>query len=60
MLGPIPFEELLAEDVRVAQHKRDEDESWAAEPTIILGIPRIKTIKVATLGPVLHKRFKYG
>ena len=60
MFGPIPHENLLAEDVRVAKRNRDEDEEWAAEPTIILGVPKIKSIRVATLGPILNERFKYG
>ena len=60
MFGSIPHENLLAEDVRVAKRNRDEDEEWAAEPTIILGVPKIKSIRVATLGPILNERFKYG
>ena len=59
MFGPEPFEEMLAEDVRAAKRNRDDDIEWAAEPTIILGIPRITSIKVASLGPHLSKRFKY-
>jgi len=60
MFGPIPHENLLAEDVRVAKRNRDEDDEWAAEPTINLGVPKIKSIKVRSLGPILNERFKYG
>ena len=60
MFGPIPHEDLLAEDVRVAKRNRDEDDEWAAEPTINLGVPKIKSIKVRSLGPILNERFKYG
>ena len=59
MLGPMPYEEMLAEDVRAAKRNRDADIEWITEPTIDLGIPRIKRIKVASLGPHLHKRFRY-
>ena len=60
ILGPTPHEELLAEDVRNAKRMRDEEDECSIEPNIILGIPRIKSIKVSSLGPILKRRFICG
>jgi len=56
-IGPIPYEQLLEEDLSRAKRMRDEDAEWFHEPCIILGKPRIKSIKVSSLGPALKKRF---
>ena len=60
ILGPSSYEELFAEDVRNAKRMRDEDDECSIEPNIILGIPRIKSIKVSSLGPILKRRFICG
>ena len=59
-LGPTSYEDLFAEDVRNAKRRRDEDDECSIEPSIILGIPRIKSIKVSSLGPILKRRFICG
>ena len=51
------FEQLLSEDRNRAKRKRDESDELGHVPTIILGKPRIKTIKVASLPPSLKRRF---
>ena len=60
IIGPASYEALLAEDVRNAKRMRDEDDECSIEPTIILGVPKIKTIKVSSLGPIVMKRFICG
>ena len=55
--GPKSYDEMLAEDDRKAKRVRNEDDEWFEEPTICLGIPRIKSIKISSLGPILKKRF---
>ena len=60
IIGPASYEALLAEDVRNAKRMRDEDDECSIEPTIILGVPKIKTIKVSSLGPILKRRFICG
>ena len=59
-IGPHSYEALVAEDLRNAKRRRDEDDESSHEPNIILGIPRIKTIKVSSLGPILKRRFICG
>ena len=59
-IGPHSYELMVAEDRRNAKRRRDEDDEYSFEPNIILGIPRIKTIKVSSLGPILKRRFIYG
>ena len=51
------YEDMLAEDVRLAKRARDEDVEWMSEPSIVLGTPMIKSIRVSSLGPILKKRF---
>ena len=36
-----------------------EENEWMNEPTIELGIHRIKTIRIAFLGPILRSKFVY-
>ena len=60
-IGPLSYEQMLAEDVRAAKRSRnDDDDEWITEPTITLGVPKIKSIKVSSLGPILKKRFICG
>ena len=56
-IGPSSYDELLAEDLRRAKRKRDEDDEWEHEPFFFLGKPRIISIKVSSLGPALKRRF---
>ena len=55
--GPITYEQLLEEDQCRVKRKRTEDDEWLAKPGIELGIPRIKSIRVASLGPGLKRKF---
>ena len=55
--GPPSYTDMLAEDERNAKRIRKDDDEWFTEPTICLGVPRIKTIKLSSLGPILKKRF---
>ena len=55
--GPLSYTDMLAEDERNAKRIRKDDDEWFTEPTICLGVPRIKTIKLSSLGPILKKRF---
>ena len=54
---PNSYEEMLEEDLQRAKRNRDEEDEWEHEPSILLGTPRIKSIKVSSLGPVLKRRF---
>ena len=56
-IGFTSYEDMLAEDVRSAKRARDEDVEWMSEPSIVLGTPMIKSIRVSSLGPILKKRF---
>ena len=56
-LGPFTYEQLLEQDITSAKRTRDEDKEWISEPTIVLGIPKIKSIRVSSLGPILKRRF---
>jgi len=51
------YEMLLVEDQGRAKRKLDEAMDWTCEPTIILGKPRIRSIRVASLCPPLKRRF---
>ena len=51
------YEQLLEEDLQRAKRTRMDDDEWAVEPAIILGYPRTKSIRVASLGPALKRRF---
>ena len=55
--GPLSYDKLLEEDLSRAKRAREDHDEWIAEPAIILGKPTITTIKVASLCPVLKKRF---
>ena len=56
-IGPSSYEDLLAEDVRNEKRSRDEEDECTFEPCITLGIPKIKSIKISSLGPILKRRF---
>ena len=53
----MPFELMLAQETERAKRTRQDEDDWLHEPTIDLGIPRIKSIRVASLGPNLRKKF---
>ena len=53
----MPFELMLAQETERAKRTRNEEDDWLREPTIDLGVPRIKSIRVASLGPNLRKKF---
>ena len=50
-------EQLRQEDRTRAKRKREESDELGLQPTIVLGHARIKTISIASLPPVLKKRF---
>ena len=50
-------EQMLEQETRRDKRKRMEEDEWMNEPTIDLGIPRIKSIRVASLGPRLRRKF---
>ena len=52
-------EQLRSEDLQTAKRKRDASDELGDQPTIILGMARIKTIRVSSLPPSLQRRFKY-
>ena len=57
---PTTYEEMLEQDVKTAKRTREYEEELLVtnkEPSIILGKPKIKTIRVSSLGPILKKRF---
>ena len=60
IIGPTSYEVLYAEDVRNAKRMRDEEDECSVEPSILLGVPTTKTIKVSSLGPILKRRFICG
>ena len=51
------IEQMLAQETRREKRKRMEEDEWIKEPTIDLGIPRIKTIRINSLGPILRRKF---
>ena len=51
------YEEMLQLEQHRANRARVEDEEWCQNPTIDLGIPRIKSIRVSSLGPFLRRKF---
>ena len=53
----MPFELMLAQETERAKRTRQDEDDWLHEPGIDLGIPRIKSIRVASLGPNLRKKF---
>ena len=57
MEGPPSLSDMLEQDDRKAKRVRETEDEWIEEPTICLGIPRIKSIKISSLGPILKKRF---
>ena len=50
-------EHMLEQETMRGKRKRMEEDEWMNEPTIDLGVPRIKTIRIASLGPRLRSRF---
>ena len=50
-------EHMLEQETRRDKRKRKDEDEWMNEPTIDLGVPRIKTIRVASFGPCLRSRF---
>ena len=50
-------EQMIEQETRRDKRKRMEEDEWMNEPTIDLGIPRIKFIRVASLGPRLRSKF---
>ena len=48
---------MLEQETMRGKRKRMEEDAWMNETTIDLGIPRIKTIRLASLGPRLRSRF---
>ena len=55
--GADVYEVMLEEDRDRAKRKLQETDEWPSQPTIILGNPRIKSIKVSSLCPPFKKRF---
>ena len=53
----MPLELMLAQETQRAKRTRQEEDDWLREPTIDLGVPRIKSIRVASLGPNLRRKF---
>ena len=53
----MPIELMLEKETQAAKRKRPEEDDWLLEPTFELGIPRIKSIRVASLGPNLRMKF---
>ena len=51
------IEQMLEHETRREKRKRMEEDEWIKEPTIDLGIPRIKTIRINSLGPILRRKF---
>ena len=51
-------EQLRNEDLQTARRKRDASDELCDQPTIILGMARIKTVRVSSLPP-LQRRFKH-
>ncbi len=50
-------DQTFEEDMARAKRKRDESDDLGLVPAIILGKPRIRTIKVASLPQSLKRRF---
>ena len=57
MLASMTQEQLRQEDCTRAKRKREESDELGLQPTFVLGHARTKTIKIASLPPVLKKRF---
>ena len=55
--GTQTFEVMRTEDENRAKRKLQQIEEWQAQPTIILGQPRIRSIRVSSLCPPLKRRF---
>ena len=55
--GDNVYENLLIEDQDRAKRKHEESMDWESQPSIILGLPKIKRIRVASLCPPLKCRF---
>ena len=50
-------EQMLEHETKRDKRKRMEEDEWMNEPTIDLGTPRIKSIRIASLGPRLRRKF---
>ena len=48
---------MLEKETQGAKRKRQEEDDWLQQPTFELGIPRIKSMRVASLGPNLRMKF---
>ena len=57
ILASMIQEQLRQEDCSRAKRKREESDELGLQPTIVLGHARIKSIKIASLPPVLKQRF---
>ena len=55
--APLPYEQLLAEDVERAKRKFDALDASSNERCISLGYTKHRVIKRNFLGPVLKQRF---
>ena len=53
----MPMELMLAKETQRAKRKRQEEDDCLQEPTFELGETRIKSIRVASLGPNLRRKF---
>ena len=51
------IEQMLEQENRREKRKREDEDVWMNEPTIDLGIPRIKSIRIDSLGPLLRRKF---
>ena len=52
-------EQMLEQETKRDKRKRMEEDEWMNEPTIDLGTPRIKSIRIASLGPRLRRKFAH-
>ena len=50
------FEQMLEQETRREKRKRVEEDEWMNAPTIELGVPGIKSIRIASLGPLLRRK----
>ena len=53
----MPIELMLEKEAQAAKRKRQEEDDWLLEHTFEPGIPRIKSIRDASLGPNLRMKF---
>ena len=55
--GTQTYEVMLTEDSKRAKRKLQQIDEWDSEPTVVLGHPKIRSIKVASLCQPLKRRF---